>query len=61
MKGTFKIEIDNKLTEQKFVEHCLNMKYSGYDCNVVFFFYALGKRWKVEKLTYYLKLLEAKE
>ena len=58
MKKQFKLEIDKTITEQKLIENCLNMKSSGYNCDIVFLFYALGKRWHVDKLLYYTKLLE---
>ena len=45
--------------EQSFMENCLNMKHSGYDWRMVFFFYVLGRRWNVNKLNYYLKMLGA--
>ena len=57
--GTFKIEIDEKLTEQELMENCLNLKHSGYNSHLVVLFYALGKRWHIDKLTYYMNLLEA--
>ena len=58
MKGTFKIEIDKSITEQNFIEGCLNMKYSGVDWRIAFFFYALGQRWHINKFNYYFKMLE---
>jgi len=58
MKQTFKISIDKKLTEQSLIEYCLNIKSSGYDCKFIFFLYALGKHWHIDKLSYYIKLLD---
>ena len=58
MKGKFTIEVDKRITEQNHIETCLNMKHSGYDWKVPFFFYAMGKRWNGLKLFYYLNLLD---
>ena len=52
MKGTFKIEIGRKVTEQQFIEGCLNMKYSGYGWKLAFFFYALGRHWHLDNLNH---------
>ena len=57
---TFTIDIDKNITEQSFIENCLNMKYSGYDWRIAFFFYALGRRLHINKFNYYFKLLEDK-
>lgn len=61
MIGKLKIEI--KVNEQDFIEGLLNAKYSGTDNNrimVMLAFYGLGSGWKVDKLIYYLNLLEIK-
>ena len=57
----FTISIDNKITEQVFVEYCLNLKASGYDPLLFFIFYGLGKSWNVNGLFYYLKLMRELE
>lgn len=54
----FTININKKITERDFMEHCLNLKCSGYDPTFLVAFYSLGKRWKVDKLIYLLNLLE---
>ena len=56
MKGT--LTISSKIPEQEFMETMLNMKHSGYVCEPVFLFYALGKSWHIDTFTYYFKLLE---
>ena len=60
-QGNLKIEID--INEHDFIESLLNMKHSGVsDNNLILFisFYALAKSWHIDKLTYYLNLLEIK-
>jgi len=47
-----KIEIDKKITDKMFMEHCLNLHYSGYDPRVLIAFYALGKSWHISKLLF---------
>jgi len=61
MTKEFTISIDSNITEQQLMEDCLNKKYSGYDWRLLFFFYALGNRWHIDKLNYYLKMLEGAE
>ena len=61
-QGNLKIEID--INEHDFMESMLNMKHSGVtDNNLVLFisFYALAKSWHIDKLSYYLNLLEIKQ
>ena len=57
-QGTLTIKIDKKVTEQFLIENCLNMKCSGYNNEAVLLLYALDKRWNINKLTYYLKLMK---
>ena len=59
-KGTFNIKIDG-ITEQQFIESCLNYKCSGYEPLLFFMFYALAKRMDICDFTYYSKLLEGVE
>lgn len=61
MKSNFKLNIDNKLTEQRLIESCIMMKVSKIEYRPVLFFYALGKMWNVNKLIYYNNLLESIE
>lgn len=53
-----KLTIDVKVPENYFIEWCLNMRYSGYDYTLAFAFYALANHWHINKLKYYLKLIE---
>ena len=53
---TFNIQIE--VNEQDFIEYCLNLKHSGYDCTLMLLFYAVGERWHITKLAYYFKLLD---
>lgn len=55
-QGTFTIQIDKEVTEQKIVEDFLNHYYSGYDFFIPLSFYALAKSWKIQKLAYYMNL-----
>lgn len=57
----FKITIDDRLTEQKLVEGCLNLSSSGYNSTLGLMLYALKERWHVDKLSYYLKLIQCEE
>jgi hypothetical protein len=58
MKAKFTIKIDKEITEQLLIENCLNMVYSGYDSYLELFFYALANSWHVNKIVYYLRLIE---
>ncbi len=58
MVNKFSIKIDEKITEQRMMEWCLNLKGSGYDSTFQFCLYAFLKSWHFSKLTYYRKLLE---
>lgn len=60
-QGNFKLNIDDKLTEQQLVETCLMCYHSGYDYKLLFFLYAFGKHWNIDKLEYYLNLIEDTE
>jgi len=55
-----KIKIKTNITEQQFMEGLLNMKHSGYKVGFYLAFYGLAKSWHIDKLTYYIKLLEEK-
>jgi len=57
-QNKMKIEIDKEITESNLVEQCLNLKHSGYDYRLLFYFYTLGKRWHITKLNYYMRLIE---
>ena len=60
-QGNLKIEID--INEHDFIESLLNMKHSGVADNYLVLcisFYALAKSWYIDKLYYYLNLLEIK-
>ena len=53
----FTIKIDKRITEQKLMEYCLNLTYSGYDPIFLMFLYALSKRWRIDKFSYYMDLI----
>lgn len=57
-KKTF--ELSSKLSEQTLIESCLNYYHSGYDYKLILFFHALTHQWKLDKFTYYFKLIEGK-
>ena len=53
-----KITIKAEIPEQEFMECLLNMKSSGYDVILPLVFYAFAHSWHIDKLNYYLELLE---
>lgn len=53
-----KLKINANIPEDQFMESLLNMKFAGYDVSIIFLFYALAHRWHIDKLNYYLGLLE---
>ena len=57
MKGNLEIKIDPRITEQDFMEYCLNLKASGYDPQIILAFYSLGKSWNIEKLLFMMEEL----
>ena len=57
VQGKFTIQIDKKITDESFMEYCLNIKASGYDPMVLIGFYALGKQWHFSKLLFLQKEL----
>lgn len=56
MKGKLIIEIN--IPEQQFMECMLNQRFSGYDVSIILFFYAFVHSWHIDKLNYYMRLLE---
>ena len=58
-KGTF--ELSSKLSEQDLIEICLNYYHSRYDYRLFLFFHALAHQWHIDKLTYYINLIEEKK
>jgi len=58
MKGTFKIQIGKGVNEKVLIETCLNYYFAEYDYKFLLFMYALACRWNVNKLTYYINLIE---
>ncbi len=54
--GKLTITID-KIKEQDFMEHCLNLYFSGYDPMALMMLYGLGKRWGVSKIIFLRKLM----
>jgi len=53
-----KLTIKTNLNEQGFMESCLNMRHSGYDCTLPFLLYSLAKSWHIDKFTCYWNLLD---
>lgn len=59
-----KITIQSNVEEQALIENLLNMKHSGYNDNQLTFilsFHAMANKWKFDKVTYYLKVLEIEQ
>lgn len=57
MQGNLKITAN--VSEKDFMESCLNITHSGYDVTLTLVFYALAKRWNINKLMYYMRLLDS--
>lgn len=56
-----KFTIDVQISERDLIESLLNMKHSGVEDNyliLVLGITALAERWHIDKLSYYLNLLE---
>lgn len=51
----FSIVIDPKITDENFMEYCLNLYFSGYDPTLLIGFYSLAKTWHADKLIFLLK------
>ena len=49
---------ESKVPERELMEWCLNLRHSGYDPMIILSFHALANRWHINKLAYYLRLLE---
>ncbi len=58
VRGKFEIQIDKKITDENFIEYCLNSKASGYDPSFLIGIYALGKSWHFKKLLFLQTLLQ---
>lgn len=58
MKGTLKLTIDKKITEQLIIENCLMYYNSGYEYMPFLSLYALAERWNINKLIYYINLIK---
>ena len=56
--GEGKFSITSKVTEQELMEWCLSLRHSGYDPMLYFGLHALANRWHINKLLYYVRLLE---
>lgn len=57
-----RITIDKRITEQKLVEYCLNLKYSGVSMNYIIFMmaiYFMGT--KSKNGLYYLEMLNRED
>lgn len=46
------IVIDPRITDDAFMEYCLNLYFSGYDPSLIIGFYALGKGWNINKVIF---------
>jgi hypothetical protein len=57
MKNNFSILIDKRITDESFMEHCLNLKSSGYDPTILIGFYSLGKNWHYTNVLFLCNLL----
>jgi len=53
-----KIEFDKNITEQRLVEHCLNLESSGGCSMLAFSLYAFINHWHLDKFLYYQKLVD---
>lgn len=56
MKGS--LTIQSNISEQQLIEICLNYFHSGFDYKIYLFLYAFVKQWNIEKLIYYINLIE---
>jgi hypothetical protein len=54
----FKIKIDKRISDERFMEHCLNLHCSGYNPMLLIAFYSLGRGWHYTKLLHLKKLLD---
>lgn len=50
-----KIEIDKKITDEMFMEHCLNLKASGYNPMILIVIFSLVKSWHISKFMFLMK------
>jgi len=57
-QGTLKLTVDKRITDDKMIENCLMYYHSGYDYKVMLSLYAMAKQWKINKLAYYISLIE---
>ena len=57
MKG--KLTIDIRCKEREVIESCLNYKHSNINPELLLLFYALGVGMHIDKLYYYIKLIES--
>ena len=58
MRGKFSIDIDKNIKEKNVVEYCLNLKCSGVNPILPLSLFALANRWHIDRLFYYVKLIE---
>jgi len=57
-ENTLIIDIGKNVTEDKLIENCLMYYHSGYDYKLMLSLYAMAKQWKINKLVYYISLIE---
>ena len=58
MKETKKMKIESNIPERDLIESCLNLFHSGYNYMIYLSFHALAKGWHIDKLLYYIKVIE---
>lgn len=56
--GELSISIDTQITERKLIENCLARATAGYEYGLILTMYAFAKKWNIDKLTYYINLIE---
>jgi len=52
------MNIISNVPEKEMIEWCLNLRYSGYDPMLYLGLHALANGWHINKLSYYVGLLE---
>ena len=50
--------VESKIPERELMEWCLSLRHSGYDPMLYLGLHALANRWHINKLLYYVRLLE---
>ena len=50
--------IDIRVKETELIEECLNQTASGFDMRLPILLFALSEKWHIDKLTYYLNMID---